>query len=118
MTSGRATRNCEDGMNCILTYSDECTVPGESRKYFSEDFTRSLGEEHKSIEASQSHATWGAPALEGSRSDKMRDFKMLILICHYLGYNNDRTNLKFKIKQGKLLRKCHKVYQIFIEFHR
>ena len=46
MTSGRAIRNCEDGMNCILTYPDECTVPGESRKDFIEDFTRRLGEEH------------------------------------------------------------------------
>ena len=62
MTSGRAIRNCEDGMNCILTYPDECTVPGESRKDFSKDFTRRLGEEHESIGASQSLATWESPA--------------------------------------------------------
>ena len=40
----------------------KCTVPGESRKDFSEDFTRRLGEEHESIAASQSLATWGSPA--------------------------------------------------------
>ena len=40
----------------------KCTVPGESRKDFSEDFSRRLGEEHESIAASQSLATWGSPA--------------------------------------------------------
>ena len=50
-------------MNYILTYPDEDTVPGESRKDFREDFTRRLGEEYESIAASQSLATWGSPAL-------------------------------------------------------
>ena len=62
MTSGRAIRNSEDRMNCILTFPDESTVPGESRKDFNEDFTRRLGEEHESIAASKTHATWGSPA--------------------------------------------------------
>ena len=40
----------------------KCMVPGESRKYFGEDFSRRLGEEFESIVASKSHATWGSPA--------------------------------------------------------
>ena len=63
MTSGRAIRNCKDEMICILTLPDESTVPGESRKDFNEDFTKRLGEEHQSIAASQTHATWGSPVM-------------------------------------------------------
>ena len=64
MTSGRIKGSV--GMK-LITYSLilEDTVSGESRKDFREDFTRRLGEEYKSDVASQSHATWGSPALLG-----------------------------------------------------
>ena len=51
MTSGRVKGNVK--MKCIV-YSLilEETVSGESRIDFREDFTRRLGEEHKSVAAS------------------------------------------------------------------